>query len=120
MLKAESLSFSYDTSHIFTFPEIVLNKGEDLLILGDSGVGKTTLIQILSGLLRPKSGFVELNGTCLQDLSLKSPGILLSLFNSGDSKQNHIVRLKDQEGSLNLKYIFKSLFGYTGFAAYFS
>ena len=42
MLKTERLSFSYNSSHIFTFPDILLQQGEDLLILGDSGVGKTT------------------------------------------------------------------------------
>lgn len=72
MLKTERLSFSYNSSHIFTFPDILLQQGEDLLILGDSGVGKTTLIQILSGLLSPQSGFVEVNGTRFQDLSSKS------------------------------------------------
>ena len=92
MLKAESLSFSYDTSHIFTFPEIVLNKGEDLLILGDSGVGKTTLIQILSGLLTPQSGFVELNGTCLQDLSLKSLDQFRGSHIGMVFQQSHFVR----------------------------
>ena len=71
MLKTEDLSFSYDNSNIFNFPDILLQKGEDLLILGDSGVGKTTLIQILSGLLRPQSGFVELNGTRFENLSSK-------------------------------------------------
>jgi putative ABC transport system ATP-binding protein len=71
MLKTEGLSFSYNSSNIFTFPDISLHQGEDLLILGDSGVGKTTLIQILSGLLTPQSGFVEVNGTCFQDLSSK-------------------------------------------------
>ena len=72
MLKTEDLSFSYDNSNIFNFPDILLQKGEDLLILGDSGVGKTTLIQILSGLLEPHSGIVELNGTCFENLSSKS------------------------------------------------
>ena len=72
MLKTEALSFSYDNSKIFNFPDILLQKGEDLLILGDSGVGKTTLIQILSGLLRPQSGTVELNGTRFENLSSKS------------------------------------------------
>ena len=72
MLKTERLSFSYNSSHIFTFPDILLQQGEDLLILGDSGVGKTTLIQILSGLLSTQSGFVEMNGTRFENLSSKS------------------------------------------------
>ena len=92
MLKTERLSFSYNSSHIFTFPDILLQQGEDLLILGDSGVGKTTLIQILSGLLSPHSGFVEMNGTRFQDLSSKS----LDQFRGSNIgmvfQQSHFVR----------------------------
>tara|TARA_B110000003_G_C16581088_1_gene508126 strand:+ start:267 stop:893 length:627 start_codon:yes stop_codon:yes gene_type:complete len=72
MLKSDSLSFSYNNSDILSFPDILLQEGEDLLILGDSGVGKTTLVHIISGLLRPRSGYVELNGTNLENLSSKS------------------------------------------------
>ncbi len=71
MLKSESITFSYDNSCHFSFPNIHLDEGENLLILGDSGVGKTTLIQILAGLLRPTSGIVELNGTKFKDLGSK-------------------------------------------------
>jgi ABC-type lipoprotein export system ATPase subunit len=92
MLKTESLSFSYDTSHVFDFPDIHLNQGEDLLILGDSGVGKTTLIQILSGLLRPQTGFVELNGTSLQDLSSKSLDQFRGSHIGMIFQQSHFVR----------------------------
>ena len=51
MLQSQSINFSYDGTHQFYFPDIQLSRGEKLLILGDSGVGKTTLIQILAGLL---------------------------------------------------------------------
>ena len=71
MLKSESITFSYDNSYHFSFPNIHLYEGENLLILGDSGIGKTTLIQILAGLLRPTSGIVELNGTKFKDLGSK-------------------------------------------------
>ena len=71
MLKSESITFSYDNSCHFSFPNIHLDEGENLLILGDSGVGKTTLIQILAGLLRPASGIVKLNGTKFKDLGSK-------------------------------------------------
>ena len=47
MLKSESITFTYDGVHKFHFPDIQLEKGESLLVLGDSGVGKTTFIQIL-------------------------------------------------------------------------
>ena len=92
MLKTESLSFSYDRSHIFDFPDILLQQGEDLLILGDSGVGKTTLIQILSGLLRTQSGLVELNGTRLQELSSKSLDQFRGSHIGMVFQQSHFVR----------------------------
>ena len=71
MLKTHSIKFSYDSSNHFSFPDINLNDGEELLILGKSGVGKTTLIQILAGLLEPNSGSIEYNGTQINNLSPK-------------------------------------------------
>lgn len=92
MLKTERLSFSYNSSYIFTFPDILLQQGEDLLILGDSGVGKTTLIQILSGLLSPQSGFVEMNGTRFQNLSSKSLDQFRGSHIGMVFQQSHFVR----------------------------
>lgn len=70
MLKTASVNFAYD-SQSFQFPDIHLEKGAHLLILGESGIGKTTLIQILAGLLAPQSGTVSLNGNNYQDLNAK-------------------------------------------------
>ena len=69
MLKSESIIFTYDKLNEFYFPDIQLSKGDDLLVLGESGIGKTTFIQILAGLLKPTSGTVELNGTKYENLS---------------------------------------------------
>ena len=71
MLQTRSIRFSYNSLNQFSFPDINLNDGEELLILGKSGVGKTTLIQILAGLLDPNSGSVEYNGVQINNLSSK-------------------------------------------------
>ncbi len=71
MLKSQSINYSYDGVYQFSFPDIQLQKEEDLLVLGESGVGKTTLIQILAGLLKPTSGTLEFNGTSYHNLSSK-------------------------------------------------
>lgn len=71
MLNTRSLTFAYDHENTFSFPDISLEPGEDLLILGPSGIGKTTLLHVLAGLLFPKSGYVELMGTVLHDLPTK-------------------------------------------------
>ena len=71
MLISESITFTYDGSKEFYFPDIQLKKGESLLVLGDSGVGKTTFIHLLAGLLQPKLGHIKLNGTNYDNLSAK-------------------------------------------------
>ena len=71
MLKSESIIFHYNGGAKFSFPDIELKKGESLLVLGESGVGKTTFIQILAGLLKSTSGSIELCNTDYNNLSSK-------------------------------------------------
>ena len=71
MLRSDSITFTYDGVTEFNFPNIQLEEGESLLVLGESGVGKTTFIQILAGLLSSKSGTVELRNTHYNQLSAK-------------------------------------------------
>jgi putative ABC transport system ATP-binding protein len=48
--------------HTLRFPDIALDAGQSLLLLGASGSGKTSLLSILSGLLKPDKGDVTLVG----------------------------------------------------------
>jgi len=69
MLATRNLSFSYPNGPSFLFPDIGLQAREVLLILGSSGVGKTTLLHLLAGLQKPTSGTVNINGINLIGLS---------------------------------------------------
>lgn len=71
MLTTDSLSFAYDEQNQFQFPDIKVDDGEDLLILGESGIGKTTLLHLVSGLLKPKIGKITINGTVISKLKEK-------------------------------------------------
>lgn len=71
MLISHSLSFQYNASNRFEFPDIVLDRGENLLILGESGIGKTTLLHLLAGLLKPASGRIAVAGVDLTRLKGK-------------------------------------------------
>ena len=71
MLKSNSIQFTYNGEKKFNFPDLNINSGESLLVLGESGVGKTTFIQILAGLLKPTSGSLELNSINYSSLSSK-------------------------------------------------
>ncbi|BAU12315.1 ABC transporter ATP-binding protein [Leptolyngbya sp. NIES-3755] len=44
------------------FPDLTVHAGETILLQGDNGCGKTTLLKLISGLLRPTTGTIELLG----------------------------------------------------------
>ena len=69
MIRTKELKFNYDNQISFSFKDINLKTGENLLILGNSGIGKTTLLHILSGLLKSKSGSIELFGNEITEFS---------------------------------------------------
>ena len=66
MISTKSLNFKYNEQASFSFPDINLDKDENLLIIGSSGIGKTTLLHLLAGLLESNSGSITLYG---QDIS---------------------------------------------------
>lgn len=70
MVKTENLSFQYQQGQeIFKFPDLNLNTNENLLLLGKSGIGKTTLLHLLAGLLKPSQGTITLNETNINNFS---------------------------------------------------
>ena len=73
MLKTKELEFNYENQMFFKFQNIDLKSNENLLIIGDSGVGKTTLMHLLAGLLKSNSGSIKLFD---EELNLMSPSQL--------------------------------------------
>jgi len=73
MLKTKELEFNYENQIFFKFQNIDLKSNENLLIIGDSGVGKTTLMHLLAGLLKSNSGSIKLFD---KELNLMSPSQL--------------------------------------------
>jgi putative ABC transport system ATP-binding protein len=70
VLRLEHLSkrFSADRPAIFEGVDLELGRGEYLAIMGESGVGKSTLLNLLAGLDKPDSGRVLLEGVDLGTL----------------------------------------------------
>ncbi len=69
MIKTSNLSYAYENGHKFAFPDIDLTPGDHLLVIGPSGVGKTTLLYLLAGLLAPLDGTISIAGTELNSLA---------------------------------------------------
>jgi ABC-type nitrate/sulfonate/bicarbonate transport system ATPase subunit len=63
VLEVKNVTFSYDgVNKILNDVNLTLNDGELVCLLGVSGGGKTTLFNIIAGLLEPQQGQVLLNG----------------------------------------------------------
>ncbi|WP_108650477.1 ABC transporter ATP-binding protein [Dongshaea marina] len=70
-LRVERLEYSYPGSGIAIFEGLSLTipKAQIFSILGPNGVGKSTLLRTLAGLLKPNSGLIWLGEQSLLDLS---------------------------------------------------
>ena len=62
MIKAEKISKSFGSKSIISDISFTVNNGEFLTITGASGCGKSTILNILSGLISPDSGSVIRTG----------------------------------------------------------
>lgn len=76
ILSVKDLSISYDSKKIIQNINISIEQNQIVCILGKSGVGKTTLFNIISGLLKPDDGYVLLNG---ENITGK-PGFISYMF----------------------------------------
>jgi branched-chain amino acid transport system ATP-binding protein len=62
LVEAQGLHTYYDESHILNGVSLALRTGETLGLMGRNGMGKTTLIRTIMGLVRPRSGTVIIDG----------------------------------------------------------
>jgi ATP-binding cassette subfamily B protein len=66
-IKLKNLSFKYQNSDDFVFQNLnfEIQKGDRIGIMGSTGSGKSTLIDLIMGLLSPSSGTIEIDSTAL-------------------------------------------------------
>ncbi|MCE7067672.1 ABC transporter ATP-binding protein [Dyadobacter sp. CY326] len=69
MISSTNLRFAYSAKKTFSFPDIQCKDKETLLILGQSGKGKTTLLHLLALLLKPTSGDIMIAQKSVGNLS---------------------------------------------------
>ena len=62
LLEISGLNTYYGESHILRDVDLSVKAGEMVCLIGRNGVGKTTLLKSLIGLLRPRSGEILLEG----------------------------------------------------------
>lgn len=70
MIKLENISFRYPNSDFrLELDELVFQKGMKSAIIGPSGFGKTTLLNLISGIYIPEEGSIVVNDTIINNLN---------------------------------------------------
>jgi cobalt transport protein ATP-binding subunit len=87
MIEIKKLDHHYpDGTHALKGINLTIQKGEFLLICGPNGSGKTTLIRLISGLFKPTSGSIHVNGFDTQNDSKEVRGLVGLVFQDPDSQ----------------------------------
>lgn len=75
-IEVERVSFSYPGSNVAALDNVslVVEPGTSLAVVGRSAAGKSTLVDVILGVLQPDSGSVRLAGKAPGDLMRSSPG----------------------------------------------
>jgi len=87
MIEIRNLDHHYpDGTHALKGINLTIQKGEFLLICGPNGSGKTTLIRLISGLFKPTSGSINVNGFNTLNDSKEVGGLMGMVFQDPDSQ----------------------------------
>lgn len=68
LVRIRGLSFSHGPRVIFDRVDMDIRRGSVTAVMGPSGTGKTTLLKLISGQLRPSAGSIEVDGEPVQAL----------------------------------------------------
>jgi phospholipid/cholesterol/gamma-HCH transport system ATP-binding protein len=69
MIRFENVSFRYGATPVLTDVSFSVAQGETVVIFGISGSGKSTILKLVAGLVRPEAGRILING---QDMTQAS------------------------------------------------
>jgi ATP-binding cassette subfamily C protein len=69
-IDVRGLSFGYNDELVLDQLDLSINPGEKVAIVGASGGGKSTLVQLLLGLYTARSGVIRFGGSSLQEIGL--------------------------------------------------
>ena len=62
LIEAQAVAKRYGRDWVLKNLDFCLARGETVALVGPNGVGKTTLLRVLAGLVRPTSGTIKIHG----------------------------------------------------------
>ena len=68
MLEVKSIYLNRNKKQILSNFNLILKKNTMLLLLGENGVGKSSLLDTIVGLIKPQSGEILIDGQSLEEI----------------------------------------------------
>ena len=116
MLDIKELNAFYGKSHILRGVNLNIEKGEIVSLLGRNGVGRSTLVKAIMGLVQPQGSIKflgeEISGMPSHTIALKGIGYVpenRDIFPTLTVKENLLLGVKDTKakGQCDLNELFK-------------
>lgn len=96
MITINNLSFAYGNNAVLKNISMELKPGNIYGLLGENGVGKTTLLTLLCGLKKPQMGTIDIDGYRPYD---RKPGLLTQVYYLSDEVAE--ITMRPMEFALN-------------------
>jgi ATP-binding cassette, subfamily B, bacterial PglK len=96
----KNLNFSYNEKNIINDFNLNILQGDKIAVIGPSGCGKSTLIELLLGLIKPKSGEFVLNNTLATApmyADFRVAYVPQNIFLYNDTIENNIVFFREYD-----------------------
>src|SRR5262245_58383655 len=69
LIRLEKVGMQFAAQRVLHAVDLAVRKGETLVVIGESGCGKTVLLKLIIGLMRPTAGRITFDGRVLTELS---------------------------------------------------
>jgi phospholipid/cholesterol/gamma-HCH transport system ATP-binding protein len=69
MIEFQNVYMSFEEEHVLCDVSFKINQGETVIILGESGSGKSTILKLMLGLIKPDSGRIIIEGKDITDMT---------------------------------------------------
>ena len=79
-IEIDHISFAYGQKNVIQDFSFSIRKGESVGLIGDSGSGKTTLLKLLTGIEKPSTGEIRINGINIDEIDMKTARRKMSLI----------------------------------------
>ena len=88
VLEIISVSLKRNKRIIFDNFNLKLCKSQIMILIGDNGVGKTSLLDLISGILQPEKGYIKINNVLCEDLNSSKRQLFTYLPHKDALKEN--------------------------------